>query len=128
MRILIADDNPRVRGAIRDLLSSGENWDICGETWNGPETLKQARELRPDLLILHVHMPFPNGFETARLIRQEIPEIKILIISQYDAADLLPSALEAGADACLDKARLGSDRTLAVKDLQDLSRQSAASE
>lgn len=63
-------------------------------------------------------MPFPNGFETARLIRQEIPEIKILIISQYDAVDLLPSALEAGADACLDKARLGSDLVSAVTNLQ----------
>lgn len=118
MRILIADDNPQVRGAIRDLLSSGENWEICGETWNGPETIKQARELRPDLVILDVHMPFPNGLETARLIRKEIPQVKILIISQYDTVDLLPTALEAGADGCLDKAHLGSDLTLAVKNLQ----------
>lgn len=118
MRILIADDNPRVRGAIRDLLLLQPDWEICGETWNGPQTLEKVRELRPDLIVLDVNMPVPNGFETARIIRQEIPHIKILIVSQYDSEELLPSALQAGADACLDKARMGSDLIPAIQNLQ----------
>jgi DNA-binding NarL/FixJ family response regulator len=118
MRILIADDNPRVRSAIRALLSAQENWEVCAETWNGPQTLEKVRELLPDLVLLDVSMPVPNAFETARLMRREFPQLKILIVSQYDAAQLLPAALQAGADACVDKARMGTELIDAVKRLQ----------
>lgn len=118
LQILIADDNPRLRAAIRELLSVEGGWEICGETWNGPDTLKKARELQPDLVLLDVRMPFPNGFEIARSIRQELPRTRILIMSGYDLAELLPSALDVGADACLDKARLGRDLVRAIKNLQ----------
>lgn len=59
-----------------------------------------------------------NGFETARLIRQEMPEIKILLMSQGDAVLILPSALEAGADGCVDKARIASDLMGAIETLE----------
>jgi DNA-binding NarL/FixJ family response regulator len=118
MRILIADDNELVRRAVRGLLSKTTNWDICGEASDGQEALQKARELRPDLVLLDISMPIASGFEAARLIRKESPRIKILIMSQGDAEQILPSALEAGADACVDKARITSDLVYSMTQLQ----------
>lgn len=118
MRILIADDSEIVRRAIRTFLAKAAHCDVCGEAAHGQQALQRARELRPDLVLLDIRMPVANGFETARLIRQEMPEIKILLMSQGDAVLILPSALEAGADGCVDKARIASDLMGAIETLE----------
>jgi len=115
MRILIADDNSLVRAAMRELLRTDTDCLVCGEAASGPQTLEKARELRPDLIILDFSMPAPNGFEVTRLIRQEFPDVKILIVSAQDVDNLLPSALLAGADGCLDKTDLGRQLIRAIK-------------
>jgi DNA-binding NarL/FixJ family response regulator len=115
MRILIADDNSLVRHAIRTLLSKEVGFEVCGEASDGPQTLEKIRELRPNLVLLDISMPDTSGFQTARLIRDEFPEIKIVIVSQNDADRLLSGALEAGADGCLDKSRLAADLVPAIK-------------
>jgi DNA-binding NarL/FixJ family response regulator len=63
-------------------------------------------------------MPGINGLEVARLLRQEVPETKILVISQHDPIQLLPRAIEAGAHACVDKSRLGSDLVATMESLR----------
>jgi DNA-binding NarL/FixJ family response regulator len=115
MRIFIADDNYLVRRTIGTLLSRQAGLEVCGEASDGPQTLDRVRELRPDLVLLDISMPDTDGFQTARQIRAEFPEMKIVIVSQNDPDHLLPTAREAGADACLDKSRLGSDLVPAVK-------------
>ena len=62
-------------------------------------------------------MPGKNGLEAARVIRQEVPDAKILIVSLNDAAFALPSALAAGADGCIGKDRLTGDLVPAIEDL-----------
>jgi two-component system response regulator NreC len=108
-RILIADDSEMVRRGVTQILSSVANWEVCGEARDGSEALRKARELRPDLILLDVSMPGRSGLEAARLLRQELPKVKIVIMSQHDPIHLLPRALEAGANACIDKGRLGLD-------------------
>ena len=109
MRILIADDNDIVRRGVRGILARVANWEVCGEARDGSEALRKARELLPDLILLDISMPGTNGLEVARVLRQEVPETKILVISQQDPIQLLPRAIEAGAHACLDKSRLDPD-------------------
>ena len=109
MRILIADDNDMVRRGVTGILSSVADWEVCGEAGDGSEALRKVRELLPDLILLDICMPGRSGLEAARLIRQELPKTKIIIMSQHDPHHLLPRALEAGAHACVDKSRLGSD-------------------
>jgi DNA-binding NarL/FixJ family response regulator len=90
-------------------LSSQENYHICGEARNGAEALSRAKELEPDLILLDVSLPDINGLEVAVRLRKEVPKTKVLIISQHDPVRLLASALEAGAQGCIDKSRLAPD-------------------
>ena len=118
MRILIADDNDGVRRGVAALLSSEAGWKVCGEARDGSEALRKARELLPDLILLDVSMPGMNGLEVARLLRQELPEAKILVISQHDPIHLLPRVLEVGGNACVDKSRLGTDLLAGIKSIE----------
>jgi two-component system response regulator NreC len=117
MRILIVDDNEMVRRGVKLLLSSVLAWKVCGEASSGKEAIVKARELRPDLILLDISMPGASGFEVAATLRDESPHAKIVIMSQHDLTQLLPRALEAGADACVDKDSLSTDLLLTIQRL-----------
>jgi DNA-binding NarL/FixJ family response regulator len=117
MRILIADDNALVRRGIASLLSGENELEVCGEAADANETLRKADELRPSLILLDVSMPGMNGLNTARLLKENFPELKILIISQHDSKQLLPRSLEVGANGCIDKARLAVDLLPTLKNM-----------
>lgn len=109
MRILIADDDDRVRRAVIGMISSETDWTFCGEASDGAEALRKARVLLPDLILIDISMPGLNGFEVARALRQEMSTAKIVIMSQHDPVRLLSPAIEAGAHACVDKGNLATD-------------------
>jgi DNA-binding NarL/FixJ family response regulator len=109
MRVLIADDNKLVRRGIAGLLSGENDLEICGEASDSSETIQKAGELKPDVILLDISMPGTNGLSTAQILRQQLPALKIVIISQHDSSQLLPRSLAAGADACIDKARVATD-------------------
>lgn len=118
MRILVADDNPLVRRGIVGLLSSQKEWQVCGEVSDGTAAVQKARELLPDLILLDVSMPGLNGLEAASILRKEVPKMKILILSQHDSNHMLPTALQAGADGCVDKSRVATDLQVAIRKLE----------
>jgi len=120
MRILIAEDNDAVRRGVVGLLSFEAGWKVCGEARDGSEALQKARELRPDLILLDISMPGMNGLEAARLLRQELPEAKILVISQHDPIQLLPRVVEAGGNGCVDKSRLATDLLASIRSIEGL--------
>ena len=121
MRILIVDDNERIRRGVSDILASRKNWNVCGEARDGMEAIRKARELLPDLILLDISMPGLNGLEAARLLRQEIAHTKILLMSQYDPIPLLPGAIQAGANGCVDKSRLGTDLVSSIERISGIS-------
>ena len=118
MRILVADDSDIVRRGIIDILSEEAEWHVCGEATNGSDALQKALELEPDLVLLDVSMPDISGLEITRRLRCEVPKAKIVVVSQHDPALLLPSVVEAGGDACLDKSSLGRDLVATIKTLR----------
>ena len=126
MRILIADDNEFVRRGILSLLAEQIGHEVCGEAADSADVIQKASELHPDLILLDVSMPGTNGLETARILKQKLPQIKILIISQHDPKLMLPRSLEAGADGSVDKARLGSDLLPAIRELENTSSRGVA--
>jgi PAS domain S-box-containing protein len=115
VRILIADDHEVVRRGVRSLLESRKEWDICGEAVDGRDAVKKAKELKPDVVVLDISMPHLNGFEAARLIRAEVPQSKILILSQHNASEMLQTALDAGARGYVSKADVSRDLLAAVE-------------
>jgi two-component system response regulator NreC len=117
MRILVVDDNERVRHGIAGVLSYEQDWQVCGEAIDGSDAIEKTRELRPDLVLLDVSMPGIDGLETARQLRRQHPLVKIIILSQHDPAALLPQALEAGANGCVDKSRVGTELPKAIKSM-----------
>jgi len=118
MRILIADDHHMVRRGVGDLLSKEAGWEICGEATDAAQAIQKASELNPDLVVLDISMPDGSGLEAARRIRQEIPHVRILMMSHHDATQVVQSAIESGADGCIDKARLALDLVAMIKSLQ----------
>ncbi len=124
MRILIVDDNQMVRHGVKLILSAIADYQICGEAQDGEEAVRLANELTPDVILLDVSMPGQDGLQVARQIRQSLPMVKIIIMSQHDPTFLLPRALEAGAQACVDKNNLDPGLLAAIQTTQ---RQSSAS-
>jgi two-component system invasion response regulator UvrY len=117
MQILIVDDHEMIRRGVRHLLSSSSALIVCGEASSGEGAMAQARELRPDLILLDISMPDSNGLEVAARLRRENPTTKIIIMSHHEKAQLLPRVLEAGADGCVDKGSLGRDLLLTIQSL-----------
>jgi len=81
LRILIADDDTAVRHAFRRLLDAEPYCEVCADAADGQEAVEMARQLRPDLVLLDVHMPVLDGFETARKIRAFLPDAAVLFVT-----------------------------------------------
>jgi len=109
VRILIADDHELVRQGMRTILQSEPGWTVCGEAINGRQAVTMALDLKPDLVVLDIAMPELNGVEVIRQIRRAL-DVPILIVTMYDADDVLREATEAGANGYVLKAEAG--RTL----------------
>jgi CheY-like chemotaxis protein len=84
--ILVADDNPKIRKLLCQLFESEENYDICAEAANGQEAIGLALRHRPDLIILDLSMPIMDGLTAARELKRLIPDVPIILFTQY--ADL----------------------------------------
>jgi DNA-binding NarL/FixJ family response regulator len=65
MKVLIVDDNPAIRGAVRNLLETDPIFQICGEAENDREAIQRTAELRPELIIMDLSMPVLNGLDAA---------------------------------------------------------------
>src|ERR1700723_2484909 len=106
LRILVVDDDAHVRRALGSLLLSRTSWQVCGEAADGVEAIEKAKALRPDVILMDVSMPRMNGLDATRVIRRDLPESKIVIISQNDPAVVSRQARYVDATACVAKVDL----------------------
>jgi len=110
-RLLIVDDHEIVRKGVRMLFARNDSFEVCGEAQNGMEAIRMVPELSPDVVILDLSMPGMNGFETAAIIRQIAPSIRIVFFSTHE----IPStALWVGADGFVSKSSAMQDLVLTV--------------
>src|ERR1035441_7079157 len=84
LRILIVDDNPTVLQGVRSLLSSRTEWLVCGEARDGVEAVEKAKTLRPDVVLMDIAMPRMDGLQATRIIRREVPDSEVVLVSQND--------------------------------------------
>jgi len=100
MRILLADDHGLFVEGLQNLLQAG-GYEVIGAAYDGLEALQLARSLHPDLIFMDIRMPKCNGLEATRLIKTELPEIQIVMLTtSAEDADLF-EALKSGANGYL---------------------------
>ena len=112
MKILIVDDHAVFRASLKTLLEA-RKVDVVGQARDGLEALEQARLLHPDLILMDIQMPRCDGLAATRLIKAELPEIKIVMLTMAEDDANLFEAIKSGATGYLFK-RASLDEFLAV--------------
>jgi DNA-binding NarL/FixJ family response regulator len=102
IKVLIADDQSLFLESLSTFLHNyAEDIDVVGLAKNGVEALEKAAELRPDIVLMDVHMPVMDGVEATGRLNESLPGVKILILSTYDEDEYVRKALSLGASGYL---------------------------
>lgn len=113
VRILLADDDDTVRFLLRELLESAGPYEVAAVASDGREAVDTALRVRPEVAVLDLAMPRMSGLEAASELRRLLPDCRIVIHSSYSAAMMGQQAIDAGADAYVEK-RIKPDHLLAT--------------
>lgn len=97
IRILIADDHFVVRQGLATLLSPRNGMEVIGEAATGREAVNLARQLNPDVILMDMSMPEMDGPEAIKLIKQENPKTRILVLTSFGDSGRVSDAVQAGA-------------------------------
>ena len=100
-RVLLVDDQPLFRRAIATLIAEQPDFTVVGEAVNGQDALERARALAPDLVVMDIEMPIMNGVEAVRRLRDELPDIKVVVLTVSEDEDYLFDAVRFGANGYL---------------------------
>jgi len=103
IRVLLADDHVVLREATAELVDHQPDMKVVGQAGTGQETIAQARELRPDVVVMDIAMPRVNGLDATRCILAQCPETKVLVLTAHEDAEHVIPLLEAGAIGYLPK-------------------------
>ena len=97
IRILIADDHPIVREGLSGMLRSQADFQVVGEATTGREAVDLGVTLTPDVILMDLRMPELDGASATALLRQEAPNVRVLVLTTYDTDGDILRAIEAGA-------------------------------
>ena len=97
IRLLIADDQALVRGALAALLSLESDFDVVAQVERGDEVVETALRSRPDVALLDVEMPGLDGIAAAAALREQLPGCRVLVVTTFGRPGYLRRAFEAGA-------------------------------
>ncbi len=115
IHVVIADDHAIVRDGIRALLAAAEDIEVVGEAADGAEAIEACRRLRPDLVVMDIAMPGLGGLEATLQIRKELPDVKVLVLTQYDDREYIRRFLKLGVAGYVLKKRAGAELVAAVR-------------
>ncbi len=101
LRVLLVDDHALFRAGIASLLTSRRGFQVVGQAQDGEEAVEAARHLKPDLILMDLHMPRVGGIEATRRIRVELPEVKVVVLTVSDQDRDLFEAIKSGAHGYL---------------------------
>ena len=97
IRVFIVDDNRLLREGLVFMLAEQEGLAVVGSAENGGEALGQIKDLRPDVVLVDIGIPANDGIEVTRALRQDLPEVRVIILGMPDLTDEIMACIEAGA-------------------------------
>lgn len=115
VRVLIADDHPAFRKGLAGMLSSVEGITVVGDAENGEDCVAAAAELKPDIVLMDLHMPVVNGIDATRRITEGLPETAVVVLTMLEEDDSVFAAMRAGARGYLLKGADQEDIVRAIR-------------
>jgi two-component system response regulator DesR len=113
--VLLAEDQAMVRGALASLLELEPDIEVVAQVGRGDEVLEAARRAGPHVALLDIGMPGLDGLEVAELLRDELPDVRVLILTTFNRPGYLKRAMEAGAAGFLLKDSPADDLARAIR-------------
>ncbi len=101
VKVLICDDQAVVREGLRTILSAANEIDVVGLSENGEEAVHLVEQLKPDVALMDLKMPVMNGIQATRLIREQFPRTRVLVLTTYDFDEWVLEAIRNGASGYL---------------------------
>jgi two-component system, chemotaxis family, chemotaxis protein CheY len=81
--VLIVDDNTFLRHALREIFEREGDFEVCGEAANGRDAIQAVTRLQPDLVVLDLSMPVMNGLDAAKILKQRVPALPLILYSAF---------------------------------------------
>jgi DNA-binding NarL/FixJ family response regulator len=114
LRIMVVDDHDLVRQGLRSMLEAQPGWTVCGEATTGREAVELVKQLRPEVVVIDVHMPNGDGLQATREILAANPQTEVLILTVDETKEIVQEAGEAGARGIVMKSDAALDLVAAV--------------
>lgn len=116
IRVAIVDDHDLVRAGIRAILEQDPAFQVVGETGDGQEAIRLAGRLRPDVVLMDVHLPGGiGGLDAAESIVHDCPDVRVIVLTQYENREYIRRAIRIGARGYLLKRSVASQLTDAIR-------------
>jgi len=116
IRVAIVDDHDLVREGIRAILEQDPMFQVVGETGDGQEAVRLANRVRPDVMLMDVHLPGGiGGLEATESIVADCPEVRVIILTQYENREYIRRAIRIGARGYLLKRSVAAQLKEAIK-------------
>lgn len=101
IKVLIADDQDLIRQSLQIVLNTKEGIEVIGTVGNGQEVIQSIRKNAPDVILMDIRMPKMDGVQCTKIIKENYPEIKIIILTTFDDDEFVYNALKFGASGYL---------------------------
>ena len=121
IRILIVDDKAHVRQGLQTVLQLSEGFEIVGEACNGLEAIRAVELHKPEVVLMDLEMPVLGGLEATRRIKEQHPEIGVVIITIHGSDDVREQAMRAGSDAFVEKEAPTKDLIATIQEVRTTS-------
>ncbi|WP_017380278.1 response regulator [Paenisporosarcina sp. TG-14] len=101
IKLMLVDDHAVLRDGLKNILDMETDIEVIGEAVSGNDALEKVGVLLPDVILMDINIPDKNGIEVTGIIKNDYPDIKILMLTMYDHDEYFMSAIRAGADGYL---------------------------